>query len=271
MDDATEPICVTDLEILKRLIEKLGLKYEIGEPTPGDGSCFLHGVRQNMIHLNSLGKWDGGVPETVHKLRSDTINHMKANKSKWIEHQYNPDSRTYEDPVLTEEGFEELIAVQSRRNEDTDNLGLFVRAVCEFLNIELRLVVTGSGTEIIESGIGGPYLKINEATNSSKRDGIFHLGLIKDDAHLNGHYQFLKVIVEDLDVNENQAQTQNSEGMYQVFLNIIWLTKIFYRFFPIPVEDKAVKIDKKIFAEPQSQRSLQRRSLYLLFRDCRRL
>ena len=40
-------------------------------------------------------------------------------------------------PVLTEEGFEELIAVQSRRNEDIDNLGLFVRAVCEFLNIEL--------------------------------------------------------------------------------------------------------------------------------------
>ena len=205
MGDNTEPIRVTNLEILKSLIQKLGLKYEIGEPTPGDGSCFLHGIRQNMIHLHSQGKWDGGFPETVHRLRADTINHMKANKSNWTEHQYNPDSRTYENPILSEEAFQELIVVQSRRDEWTDNLGLFVKAVCSFLNIELRVVVTGAGTKIIESGVGGPYLKINEATASSKRDGIFHLGLIKDESHISGHYQFLKV-VEDQDVNGNQTQ-----------------------------------------------------------------
>ena len=202
-----DPICVTDLEILRNLIHKIGLKYEIGDPTPADGSCFISSIHQNMVHLSSMGKWRGGYPDTVKKLRADTIDHMRSKKERWTEAQYNVESGVYEDPPMTVDQFELLIEDQSREFAWSDNNGYFVKAVCEFLNIELRILVTNSGTEIQESGVGGPYLIINRETPESKRAGTFHVGLIKDELHYNGHYQFLKFI-DDGGVNDVGNQSQ---------------------------------------------------------------
>ena len=60
--------------------------------------------------------------------------------------------------------------------------------------MELRIVITQAGNQIQESGVGGPYVKINEQTPTSTRAAVFHVGLLKDATHYQGHYQFLKLI-----------------------------------------------------------------------------
>ena len=192
-----ETISVTDLEVLRKLILELDLPYEVGEVTPPDGSCFLHAIRQNMVYLTSIDLWNGGYPNNVQKLREDVIIYWRSKKDEWTQPQFNQDTGVYEDPILTEEQFENLLQDQSRDHSYTDNFGHMVKILCSYLNIELRIVVTQAGNQIQESGVGGPYLKINQETPTSKRAAVFHVGLLKDQTHFQGHYQFLKQIYDN--------------------------------------------------------------------------
>ena len=70
-----------------------------------------------------------------------------------------------------------------------------------------------------ESGVGGPYLIINRETPDSKRAGTFHVGLIKDENHYNGHYQFLKFVDDDdggANVAGNQSQGEEEREQSKV-------------------------------------------------------
>ena len=178
MNNNSVPESVTDISKLHRFLLMKKLKFKIGlGRTRGDGDCFLHGMRQNLLHFAKLGLWQGEIPANADILRKEGIKQLKKDRNKLVNN-----------GPLTEEQFQSLIASQSKKHSFTDEEGYFVRAVCEHLNVELQIVVTSIDSEVIPSGLGGPLQRINVGDGDKFK---FALGLIRDEERRTGHYQFI--------------------------------------------------------------------------------
>ena len=182
MNNNSVPESVTDISKLHRFLLMKKLKFKIGlARTRGDGDCFLHGMRQNILHFAKLGLWNGEIPTNADTLRKEGIKQLKKDRNKLVNDGNN-------NGPLTEEQYERLIISQSKKHSFTDEEGYFVRAVCEHLNVELQIVVTSNNSNVIPSGLGGPLQRINVDDGNKFK---FALGLIRDEERRTGHYQFI--------------------------------------------------------------------------------
>ena len=190
-----------DLQILRDFLlgRGVGLKLAVGDATEPDGTCFLHSIRQNMLHLEKKGLWSGIIPDSAEELRSLVIQFMSANRKLWTRPCYNMETGMYQDPPLDDVKFNDLIEQQAKPHTWTDKDGYFVQGCCVFLDIQLHIVLPNIPGPILESGLGGPYQIINKSFISPEEQHVFYVGLIQDGRD-NGHYQFLyKIDGEELD------------------------------------------------------------------------
>ena len=59
-------------------------------------------------------------------------------------------------------------------------------AACQYLDVELIIVITSIDSPIIPDGTGGPIQRINSGQRLK-----FCAGLIRDEVRRTGHYQFI--------------------------------------------------------------------------------
>ena len=67
---------------------------------------------------------------------------------------------------------------------------MFILSCCKLYNIELSIIQTDIHTPILDSGIGGPLVLINQSQADEERVR-FYMGLIKLDDPNTGHFQFV--------------------------------------------------------------------------------
>ena len=204
---------ITNLNILRAFLLSRNLNLVVGEETPGDGSCFLHAVIQNMKYLKSVGLWNKPIP-TSEELRSDVINYMKENRAYWTRPRFNEETGVMQDAPMEEHSFKALIVDQSRERAWTDNLGIFVEAVCLFLDIQLDIVCPNVEGPILPSGLAGPYLIVNKSGSTPRI--TFYVGLLKDEQMYNGHYQFLRKKTAEDSSSPTKRMSQSSPSPLKV-------------------------------------------------------
>ena len=196
-----DQISVVDIRILSDFLRVRGvtLNLAVGDPTEADGTCFLHAMRQNMLHLKKRGQWSGPIPESAEHLRSLVVRFMSANRELWTRPCYNLETGVYQDAPLDDEQFNNLLEQQAKPHTWTDKDGYFVQGTCIYLDVQLHIVLPSIPGPILESGLGGPYQIINKDFLSSDEQSVFYVGLIQDQRD-NGHYQFLyKIESQELD------------------------------------------------------------------------
>ena len=198
---------ITDLKILKEFLLTRNLPLIVGDATPGDGSCFIHACIQNMNYLKSVGQWDKPIL-TSEELRAEVIEYMRKNKAYWTRPRHNEETGRMQDAPLEEDDFKELIIDQARERAWTDNMGIFVEALCLFLNIQLDIVCPNVEGPILPSGLAGPYLIVNKSGSTPRV--TFYVGLLKDENMYNGHYQFLKKNVSQSSLSPSKSQNSPS-------------------------------------------------------------
>ena len=175
---------LTDLSILQRVIDRRKLPLKIGRPTPAVGNCFIEAFKQNLEHFSSKGLIPAElVPKDVNTIRQDTVKYMTENKNFFVGDNGIPGP-------MNEETFLSLIEDQSRDNAYTDLNGMFILSCCKLYNIELSIIQTDIHTPILDSGIGGPVVLINQSQDDEERVR-FYMGLIKLDDPNTGHFQFV--------------------------------------------------------------------------------
>ena len=182
---------LTNLKVLADFLRERNLDLEVGEATEANGSCFLCSCHQSMVHLSSIGMWTKEIPD-VEVLRQQVIQFMTSNKSLWTRPQFNQHLNIWQDAPYEEDQFREILKDQSRERAWADQDGVFVQATCQFLNIQLDIVLPYTPGPIIPSGLGGPYQIVNKNADQSNNRPIFYVGLLKDRDDYDGHYQFLR-------------------------------------------------------------------------------
>ena len=79
----------------------------------------------------------------------------------------------------------------------------------------IHIFNTGNEGDIDDSGVSGPYQKINEARDNEEVKVIFYAGLVKDRQNYNGHYQFImktdRHIASDPNDNTEDGTVDNPE------------------------------------------------------------
>ena len=185
-------ISVVDIRILIEFlrVRGTGLHLVVGPRTAADGSCFLHAMRQSMIHLKKKGKWSGPIPEDVEDLRAQVVQFMSTHRALWTRPSFNQETGLYQDAPLTDDIFNNLLKQQAEPRTWTDTDGYFVQGTCMYLHVELHVILPSIPGEIMESGLGGPYQIINKSDHAPEEQSVFFVGLIQDQRN-NGHYQFL--------------------------------------------------------------------------------
>ena len=182
---------ITNLQILREFLLSRNIDLVVGdEETPGDGSCFIHACIQNMVYLESIGQWNRPIPTSSEELRAEVIQFMKERRSYWTRPRFNEETGVMQDAPMEEDDFKDLITDQARERAWTDNNGIFVEALCLYLDIQLDIICPNVGGPILQSGLAGPYLIINKSGSTPRV--TFYVGLLKDDQMYNGHYQFLR-------------------------------------------------------------------------------
>ena len=233
---------ITDLSLLRGFLARKNLGLVIGDATPKDGSCLLWSVKQNMTHLSSLGLWSRVIPDNVEDLRSDVIQFMIEKKDYWTRPRFNHETGVMQTAPLDDKTFDELIEDQSRERAWCDNQGIFVEAICLFLNIQLDIVCPNIDGEISETGIFGPYLSINKAEGSPRT--VFYVGLLKDRDFHGGHYQFLKKFLPE--VTQPQIPTTPRKCPPQQSLQRVPST-------PSPLKVKKTRLIAKYLQSPEKK------------------
>ena len=154
---------LTNLSVLQRVIDERKLPLKIGRPTLGFGNCFIEAMKQNFEYFFSKGLIPAEkVPKEVNNIRQDTIRYMTDNKSFFVGDNRVPGP-------MNEETFAILLDDQRRDNAYTDLDGMFILSCCKMYNIELSIIQTDIHTPILDSGIGGPLVLINQSQDDEKR------------------------------------------------------------------------------------------------------
>ena len=176
---------ILDVKTLLDVIKKRNLPFCLGERTAPDGNCFLNAVKQNFklnAQIGLIRKED--VPRDIQTMREEVINYMIRNKNAYV----------YQAGPMTEESFNSLILDQKRNGAYTDLDGWFINACAQLYNFELQILQTNDETPILESGLGGPLIKINKNQGNENESKIkFYVGFIRNEQDVNavGHYQFI--------------------------------------------------------------------------------
>ena len=113
-----------------------------------------------------------------------------------------------QDAPLEDDSFKALIVDQARERAWTDNMGIFVEALCLFLNIQLDIICPNVEGPILPSGLSGPYLIVNKSGSTPRV--TFYVGLLKDQQMYNGHYQFLRKNVSQSSLSPSKSQNSPS-------------------------------------------------------------
>ena len=174
---------ILDVNILLDVIQRRNLPFCLGNRTAPNGNCYLNAIQQNFEHYARLGLIrKENVPRDIQAMRQEVIQFMVRNKNTYV-HQNGP---------MTEESFNSLILDQKRDGAYTDLDGWFVKACAEVYNFELQILQTHDETAIIESGVGGPLIKINSSQENENKIK-FYVGFIRNEQDLNavGHFQFI--------------------------------------------------------------------------------
>ena len=126
------------------------------------------------------GVWTKNIPG-VDELRTLVVGYMVQNKERYIG---NPNDQQGAH-LLTQERFTKLIQEQSKADTDTDDDGFFVEACCNYLNIQLDVVLSDT-----HSFVRDPLLTINRGSENDEKI-VFTVGYIRNSQSGNGHYQFI--------------------------------------------------------------------------------
>ena len=173
-----------DIEILRSFLQRKKLKFKIGPATIGDGNCLIDCLFENIKHFKSQGLWTREVPSSFDVFRANVVEFMKAQKHLYLG--YTNEDGIYNDGTHTEATFKALIDDQSKPYSYCDEEGFFVSAACQYLDVELIIVITSIDSPIIPDGTGGPIQRINSGQRLK-----FCAGLIRDEVRRTGHYQFI--------------------------------------------------------------------------------
>ena len=100
---------------------------------------------------------------------------MLDNKQRW----------TKDNNPLSTEQFHSLMADQILDGCHTDQNGFFIEGTAQYLQIEMKLLLTKVQTPLLENGMGGPYITINEQSTDSEKP-VFYYGLLQNESQTEG-------------------------------------------------------------------------------------